>query len=374
VALMQKIFSDLNPPTKHYQRRYQKRIQLLSPFTFPILDPWADQHQFLLYGTQQDANDLYYDGWNPALSCDPAIVPGYDLAINILKTLPDTVVRGLEPQWNNNTQRMEQKAMYCSTKPNRGYASDMPMNYPYGTGTILRDCHTGFVLEQGVSPWDKLAVHEAGHIIDLAGTNRGGYYWTPVQGWEGLADEINAIFDAQGDLISAYANTNSHEDFAVHFCYYVWRGTTLRDKAATSSDVAERYAFLRDKMFLGIEYSNPPPPQPETCSFDGYVVDQAGTPVEGAYIYSRGEAYKGFLVRTAYDGEFHVQGLPAGQYILWAEKSGYTKSMEVEWFMAPGASVNLGRFRIQQIAPIDWVLLLLVGTFIGGCIILKEWC
>jgi hypothetical protein len=354
--MLQQVFSDLNPPIKRYA---QNPIRKLRPLM--TLDAWADQHQFLIFGTQQDLIDLYYNGWNPALSCDPAVVPGYDLAINILKTLADNVVRGLEPQWNNNTQRMEQKAMYCTTQPDRGMAYDMPMNYPYGTGTTLRDCHTGFYLETGVSPWDKLAVHEAAHTIDLAGTNRGGYYWTPVSGWEGLADEINAIFDAQGDLISSYAYTNSHEDFACHFCYYVWRGTTMRNKAVISSDVAERYAFLRDRMFLGVEYNDPTPP-PATVVFEGGVRDhETGLPIEDALVYSKG-AWEGFLVRTDYMGEFHVEALPVGHYILWAEKPGYSKSLEQEVFMSPegGMMTNLW-FGISQIprSPL-WILPLLV--------------
>jgi len=353
------VFSDLNPPVKHYPQNPIRKLPLI-PRT---LDPWADQHQFLIYGTQQDANDLYYDGWNPALSCDPAVVPGYNEAINILKTLPDNVLRGLEPQYNNYTKKTEQKAMYCSTQPNRGYANDMPMNYD-AEGKILRDVHTGFIMEQGVSPWDKLAVHEAGHIIDLAGTNRGGYYWTPVQGWEDLADEINAIFDAQGDLISAYANTNSHEDFASHFCYYVWRGTTLRTKAATSTDVAERYNFLRDKMFLGIEYNDPLPPTPTTVSFDGYVAERIGTgtgiPIKDAYIYSHG-AWEGFLVRTDYMGEFHVENLPIGHYILWAEKLGYTKSLERELFITQGQSIYLGPFFIKKLLPPNFLPIIILG-------------
>ncbi len=241
----------------------------------------------------------------------------------------------------------------------------MPMNYPYGTGTILHDCHTGFILEQGISSWDYLAVHEAGHIIDLVGTNRGGYYWTPVQGWEGLADEINAIFDAQGDLISAYANTDSFEDFAVHFAYYVYRGTTIRNKATTSNDVAERYAFLKDRMFLGREYDDPAPPA-TTVTFEGYVLDlKTKLPIEDAYIYSKG-TYEGFMTRTGYDGSFHVEGLPApGHYILWAEKLGYTKSLEQEWFVAPEGGLITGlAFGINQIptaASFPWILLLLAG-------------
>lgn len=360
--MLQQVFSDLKPPIKHYP---QNPIRKLRPLT--ALDAWADQHQFLIFGTQQDAYDLYVDGWNPALSCDPTIVSGYEAAISILKTLPANVVRGLEPQWNNNTERMEQKAMYCSTQPGRGYANIMPMNYPYGTGTTLRDCHTGFILEQGISSWDDLAAHEAGHIIDLVGTNRGGYYWTPVQGWEGLADEINSIFDAQGDLISSYANTDSYEDFAEHFDFYVYRGTTMRNKATTSNDVAERYAFLRDRMFLGVEYDDPILP-PATTGFEGFVLDMmTGLPIEDALIYSRG-SWEGFLTRTGYRGEFHVEGLPApGEYILWAEKSG-CKSAEQDWMVGPDGGLVTGlAFGLTQIPTPSrsWIFPLIIATGIA---------
>ncbi len=369
--MLQQVFSDLNPPIKHYPQNPIRKLRSLIS-----LDAWADQHQFLIYGTQQDANDLYYDGWNPALSCDPTVVTGYEQAINMLKTLPDTVVRGLEPQWNDNTQRMEQKAMYCSTQPGRSYAFTMPMNYPHGTGTIMRDCHTGFVMEQH-SLWDKLAVHEAGHIIEGCGTNRSGYYWTPVSGWEGLAGEINAIFDAQGDLISAYAKTNSMEDFAEHFAYYVCRGTTMRNKATASSDVAERYAFLRDRMFLGVEYNDPVPPL-TTITLEGGVRElHTGLPVEDAFIYSKG-ALEGFLVRTDHMGEFHVQGLPCGTlenpafYTLWAEKQGYVKSQEITLSFTQPQIYSQLWFGMDKLPtpPSSWVFPLLVGL---GIVIPSLW-
>jgi hypothetical protein len=309
-------------------------------------DSWASQHQILLIGTQQDSDDILFNvGLDPALTVNPQTVPGYDLAMNALKKLPDNVVRGLEPQYNAFTKKMVQKAIYFSTYPGRGYANDMPTGYP-GTQSSAQ---TGFFLQPSVS-WDYLALHEAGHIIDLCGTNRGGYYWQPISGWENLASEIDNIFDAKGDLITAYAKTNSHEDFAVHFAYYVWRGTTFRNKAQNNSALQRRYDFLKQYFFQGTEYEEPPPPV--LFSLEGEVVDKNGFAIKDALVYSTQEigfgtgiySDKVFLVRTNYMGGFKIFGLADGSYVVWAEKEGYEKSQNITILVQtgfPGASIKL---------------------------------
>lgn len=244
------ILTDRRPPA---WRAPRPRPSPLPPrLRVPVLvDPWAEALGLELIGTQQDANDIYYDGFDPTLTVDPILIDStewsYQKAMEWLKLLPSNILRAFEPQYNNYTKIMETKAIYFSTAPNRGYALIMPRNY----SSVLRDIYPGFILERERSPWSRLALHEYGHVVDLIGTNRQGYYWQPI--WD-LADNINSIFDATGDLISDYAKTSSTEDFAEHFAYYVWSGMTFRNLAGGNPDLTERYDFLRNQLFFGVEY------------------------------------------------------------------------------------------------------------------------
>ena len=248
------VLTDLHPPLR-IKRIIPKPVY---PFPFRLaVDPWAEEHGILLIGTNQGATELYYDGFDETLTVDPAGIDdgdgrSYREAMEALKLLPDHVIVGMEPQYNYHSGGIETKAIYFSTASGLGYANNMPYGY---SEEVLVGVHTGFILEQWPAyRWFHLALHECGHIVDLVGTNRGGYYWEPI--WN-LADEIDLIFDVEGELISQYAKTNSREDFAEHFAYYVWKGTTFRVKAQTNPDLEERYTFLRDQLFQGVEYEEP---------------------------------------------------------------------------------------------------------------------
>lgn len=210
----------------------------------------------LLIGTQQGINSLYYDGFDPTFSVDPTSVLGYEVAMKAISSLPGGVSRVLDAQFNNYTKKSEEKAIYFCTASGRGYCNSMPLNY----GSVLRDVYTGVILEQGGytygGKWDWLVLHEIGHLVDMCGI-RVVYYWEPI--WN-LSTECSQIFDAKGELISTYANANEMEDFAEHFVYYVLGGTTFRERALSNVDLMDRYQFLRDNIFEGVEYEETTPP------------------------------------------------------------------------------------------------------------------
>lgn len=271
---------------------------------------WAKEHGILLFGTSQDSRALYDDGFDEGLTVDPATVNGFGATMEALMLLPDYLLVAMEPQYNSHTEIVETKAIYFSTKfdPKPGYAIIMPRNY----GDVLRDCHTGFVLEQELT--GPQALHEFGHIVDFCGITC-PYYWEGI--WEDLADLRNQIFDAEGDLMSDYANTNPAEDFAVHFDRYVSKGPIFRAKAQLNVDLQERYDFLKQYLFNGLEY--------EGGTLEGLVIDEQGVGIPDADVCAMrlSDLRRLKLATTDGSGGFCARNLEWGEYVVWAEKWGY---------------------------------------------------
>jgi len=218
-------------------------------------DDWANAHQIIIVGTTQGVEDiLFNNGLDPAKIINPATLKDYNESMVALKTLTDEVVKGLEPQFNTWSNKIEQKTLYFCNFHDRGYASDMPQGYV--SNIILKSGFTyataGAYMQISIN-WIHLTIHEVAHIIDCVGTNRGEYYWTPVAGWESYAAQINSIFDAH-NTITEYATTNTYEDFADCFTYYVLYGDTFRNMTIGHPAIANRYNFLKT-MFKNVEYN-----------------------------------------------------------------------------------------------------------------------
>ena len=56
-----------------------------------------------------------------------------------------------------------------------------------------------------------------------------------------------------------FGNLDLIENFVTHFDDYVNRPQNFREKAAEDSGLAEKYEFLKTKIFLGQEYQGSPP-------------------------------------------------------------------------------------------------------------------
>lgn len=304
---------------------------------------WAQAHQIQLIGTQQDGMDIYYDGFDPAKVIEASQVPGFSDAMEALMLLPDYVSVAMEPQYNQYTKRTDIKAIYFSTKQGRGYMMEMP--YGYGDdSSVWVGGHPGFVLEQPIT--GNLALHEFGHAVDNFGV-RLRYYWQPIPGWSELSAEANRIFDAQGMLWTSYANTTEREDFAVHFRAYVLSGEPFRS-ALSNPDLAERYSFLKDYIFQGVEYGVIIPPG--VALVEGDVEDAiTAEAIAGAYIYFDGE----LKVITDQMGHFEVSVL-AGTYEVRCEKDGYN-ALSLSVSVVAGQHYHIG-FGLIPSAPQEGLL------------------
>ncbi|MEK0368247.1 MAG: hypothetical protein QQN62_01390, partial [Nitrosopumilus sp.] len=54
--------------------------------------------------------------------------------------------------------------------------------------------------------------------------------------------------------ISVYSSKSDIENFAENFAYYIVRPDVFREKIQTDTLLAEKYEFMRDKIFSGFEY------------------------------------------------------------------------------------------------------------------------
>lgn len=115
-------------------------------------------------------------------------------------------------------------------------------------------------------------VHELGHVADL-GYLRGesaelsgfhdGSYSIPLDdpsaefyqiSW---SDEKNQKFVAERmDFVSGYAMSDSFEDFAESFNFYILHGADFRALATESSALQKKYDFLRTEVFGGTEFQS----------------------------------------------------------------------------------------------------------------------
>lgn len=114
-------------------------------------------------------------------------------------------------------------------------------------------------------------VHEMGHIVDtglLQGSGSDAYVFSdgskPV-----LKDDLSVLFyetswisnysftsETNGySFVSRYAASDPFEDFAETYAAYVLHGETFRSYASSDAEINEKYEFMKNYVFDGVEYS-----------------------------------------------------------------------------------------------------------------------
>ena len=340
---MDSVFSDHDKKPDFIFTR--KRLNRARPY-FPSIGvdtDWLIQQNITPIGTTQNQDELFWDCpegmcHDPSKDVPLETVNGFHEVVEALKKLPNSLLQAFRNQKDGGSTDV-----YFSTQSGRSLA-------------VIGYYYYLLILEQTVD--EQITLHEYAHLIDEICV-RGmleGYDYPPI--WN-LASELDQIFDTQGNLISGYAKTNTYEDFAEHFSYYVWKGTTSRKQATLYPEVQRRYTFLKEQLFKGVEYEDPLPP-PITI-VEGEVIDEKGFPVGDALVYSD----KGFLVRTTYKGSFHIERIPEGEYIVWAEKNGYRQSESVSILVTLGQPVTLKLILTEEPKPPSLWLFIGVGLAFG---------
>lgn len=119
-------------------------------------------------------------------------------------------------------------------------------------------------------------VHEIGHIVDTgllsgrAGSAEESAYTDPREAvfdddpsvdfyrisWR---DHVRRMDGSSSlDFVTGYAMTDPFEDFAESYNFYVLHGSQFRYMAKYNARLAQKYAYLKDRVFDGREYTNNP--------------------------------------------------------------------------------------------------------------------
>lgn len=98
-------------------------------------------------------------------------------------------------------------------------------------------------------------VHELAHVLDRRTQDHWNWSFSDV--WKGLGDwnrqpdgTLKNPLDSK-KFVSTYAMTNEAEDFAESVVAYRFKSATLK------SNQPEKYAFIRDAVFQGLEFTSP---------------------------------------------------------------------------------------------------------------------
>jgi len=203
-----------------------------------ILQKWANDHEIILQGTNKTTNELYYNGWiqsrdGIALKSVPNIINVY----SALSKLPENVLQAAKGQ-----------TLYLSNQDGRSYT----VLGSWSERHILENMNKGIILEQPITT--QTVIHEFGHLLDFNsiqctyGCNQSNYNTMNTQ-------RLTIFSTPQASYISSYAETNSNENFAENFAYYVNQPETYQEKLAKDSTLKEEYDFLKNVIFSGKIFS-----------------------------------------------------------------------------------------------------------------------
>ena len=212
-----------NPPQSDELTKFQK---------------WADDHGIKLQGTNKKTNELYYDGWIQSRDgIDWKTVPNNMNVYTALSKLPDDVLKVAKGQ-----------TLYLSNQNGRSYT--VLGSWP--TSHVLENMNKGIIIEQPISI--QTVVHEFGHVVDFNAIQC--TYGCSLFNYDTMKAKRMTIFAIpQPEYISSYAKTNSNENFAENFAYYVNQPATYHTKLLKDSTLKEEYNFLKDIIFSGKTYS-----------------------------------------------------------------------------------------------------------------------
>ncbi len=210
---------------------------------------WANENGITIVGVNKNSLDLYNDGYDPKTDyVNWKEIPRVLIAADALYKVPINVI-----------QVMDGKTIYFSTEYGRSYTvfgKPMPTE-----SVILKGVGRGLILEQNIYPLNVL--HELGHIVDYHGIQ--GRFYDKQHIFDHLIEDRISIFNVtqkyqpnsgalSSGYITVYSTKNNLENFAENFAHYIQYPNEFREKIQTDSLLAEKYEFLRDKIFLGFEY------------------------------------------------------------------------------------------------------------------------
>lgn len=235
----------------------------------PLLLEWAKAYDIKLIGYRNTHNYLLNNIYNPTTDrASLTAVPALNYAYDQLQKLPPHLVnlfrgnvmiftikpggysyahsiwREVELSYQYQKKRseltIEERGEHLNVEPNI-----FPDNLG-GSYTDSMDIFFALSTNAGVT------THEFGHIVDLHGIemHKGRDYTL------GKTDEgIRALYEEYKSLFSILTHdSNIKEDFADYFDDYVNRPAEFREEAAEESIIAQKYEFLKTKIFLGKEY------------------------------------------------------------------------------------------------------------------------
>jgi len=112
-----------------------------------------------------------------------------------------------------------------------------------------------------------VTLHEIGHLVDSNGIQYGKgrdfLFKNTDTGIRDLYDEYFKLFEinpsklfqeGKSAFLTSYAQTDTEENFAEHFSFYIVFPDEFREKAKLNPVLAEKYEFLKKEIFQGIEY------------------------------------------------------------------------------------------------------------------------
>ncbi len=216
----------------------------------PQLFQWADEHKIEIIiisdqGMSLDRGSL-------------VVMPSINQLFKGMKAMPPHIIKFLE----NETIKLINGS--CFAPGSSSVASDLAVKEK-GVNKV------NFLLCRGFSA--SVFAHELGHIVDFIGirnekSNEFSFGKTD-EGIRALRKEYDDIFLSEEyerkyqeqsltapppGFISSYAARAQVENFADHFSAYIFQTGYFRERAAKEPLLAQKYEFLKTKIFLGKEY------------------------------------------------------------------------------------------------------------------------
>ena len=210
---------------------------------------WASENGITIVGVNKDQHHLYNYGYDPKTDhVNWKEIPRVLVAAEALYKVPKNVIKV-----------MDGKTIYFSTEHGRSYSV---FGKPMSTeSVILKGVDRGIILDQNSNPLNLL--HELGHIVDYHGIQ--GRFDDKQHIFDHVIEDRISIFNVtqkyqpntgalSNGYITVYSTKNNLENFAENFAYYIVYPNEFREKIQVDTLLAEKYGFMRDKIFLGFEY------------------------------------------------------------------------------------------------------------------------
>lgn len=146
------------------------------------------------------------------------------------------------------------------------YGGRIPPKDPSKNSYILNIGPKPSILLCGLSSFTLF--HEIGHQVDFAGIRlsegTANALGKTIEEIRIIADEYERIFTVPAELkdsattppgyLSSYSTLELTANFADHFAFFIDSPDLFRERVASDSLLAEKYNFLKTKVFLGQEY------------------------------------------------------------------------------------------------------------------------